>query len=779
MTMLTDTPTDLQPALDHEALVRQVCLAVAPIWSLRDLVAVNPYQGFAHLDPVAAEEVVRRRLHAAVLPPWAMLRSGFQGGAFSADDVAAARTAADAPAPAPDAGAILARLADAGWTGNADAGVRSIAAQLAALTGTDWPAALAEDLGRFLAARYDQGVARWALPDLGGLWTTWRAWMRHDRALAARGAGAAAAAIQALPADAAAARAALIRRLDLGPAALEDYLGRLLGELPGWSGWLRQRTWPAAAGEPGELPDLLTIRLAQDLALAALTPGLAPQVPADPDGTVVADRAARLVVVAAWERAVRRRIAAGFRPVAATAARPAMQAVLCIDVRSEGLRRALEAADDGIETYGFAGFFAMPVAVPEAGGARPQCPVLLPAGPAVALQRPAAPALGRIAGAVRRSAAGGFAAMETLGLGSAFSLAAGALGLGGRAHRHDEDGALAVDHLPLDERLALLKGMLANLGLGAPHARLVLLCGHDSSTANNPQAGGLACGACGGHSGAVNARVAARLYNDPALRRLLAESAPPADSVAVAGVHDTTTDEVRICDRALVPASHGDDLARLERALAAAGASHRARRAAGLAGLPGGDLLAALRARGTDWAEVRPEWGLAGNAAFIAAPRALTAGADLGGRCFLHSYDEARDPTGAVLQLILTAPVVVASWINLQYWASTVDPARLGSGDKLVHSITGGIGVSAGGRGDLLPGLAYQSVHDGAKPRHEPLRLQVIVAAQAERIDAVVAGHAHLRDLVERGWIGLHRVDPTTGAIERRIPAGSWAAEAA
>ncbi len=77
----------------------------------------------------------------------------------------------------------------------------------------------------------------------------------------------------------------------------------------------------------------------------------------------------------------------------------------------------------------------------------------------------------------------------------------------------------------------------------------------------------------------------------------------------------------------------------------------------------------AVRSRSRDWSQVQPEWGLAGNAAFIAAPRERTSGVDLGGRAFLHSYDQSSDDQIPILELIMTAPMVVASWINLQYFA--------------------------------------------------------------------------------------------------------------
>jgi uncharacterized protein YbcC (UPF0753/DUF2309 family) len=256
--------------------------------------------------------------------------------------------------------------------------------------------------------------------------------------------------------------------------------------------------------------------------------------------------------------------------------------------------------------------------------------------------------------------------------------------------------------------------------------------------------------------------------------RLAARGLPvPAATWFVAALHDTTTDTVTVLDRAAIPRAALGKLAETEAALTRAGALVRAERAACL-GLRG-PSRARLETRARDWAETRPEWGLAGNAAFIAAPRARTRGIDLGGLVFLHEYDAAQDPDLSVLELILTAPLVVASWINLQYFASVTNNASFGGGNKVLHNIAARLGVMEGHAGDLRSGLPLQSVHDGERFVHEPRRLAAYIAAPETAIEAVLARHAGVRDLAGHGWLVLHALTPD-GAARRYDGPGRWRA---
>ena len=180
------------------------------------------------------------------------------------------------------------------------------------------------------------------------------------------------------------------------------------------------------------------------------------------------------------------------------------------------------------------------------------------------------------------------------------------------------------------------------------------------------------------------------------------------------------------------------------------------------------------RRRGRDWAEPVPELGLAGNHSFVIGPRALTAHLDLGRRVFLHSYEQALDPDGAVLGGILTAPLVVAQWINAQYNLSTTDPEVFGSGAKALHNVVGDLGVLSGPGGDLRRGLPLQSVRAGDRLLHEPVRLLAVVQGRREHVDAAIAGSTTLQQLIGNGWISLVARHGPGDPWQQRTAAG-WA----
>ena len=338
-----------------------------------------------------------------------------------------------------------------------------------------------------------------------------------------------------------------------------------------------------------------------------------------------------------------------------------------------------------------------------------------------------------------------------------------------------------VDSIAVETQIVMAAGALRHMGLSKGGlARIVFFCGHGSGTENNPYGSSLDCGACGGHTGEANARTAAAILNNPEVRVGLAGMgiSIPAETWFLAGLHNTTTDEVTLFDKDSAPATHKQIIDLLEGHLVQAGMLARKERAPLLGINPSNPVLEEdINNRSLDWSQVRPEWGLAGNYAFIAASRQRTRGIDLGGRVFLNDYNYLADEGESTLELVLTAPVVVASWINLQYYASTVDNQRFGSGDKTIHNVASVLGVMEGNGGDIRTGLPLQSVNDGKKWRHEPLRLLVCVEAPKDAINRILKKHPSVADLVSNQWIHLYAINSNTQTFEKSNGRGGWTKE--
>jgi len=517
--------------------------------------------------------------------------------------------------------------------------------------------------------------------------------------------------------------------------------------------------------------------------------------------------------------------------LSASVQRPVVQAAFCIDVRSEVVRRAFETICPKAQTLGFAGFFGVPIEHVPFGAVAPRShmPVLLrpkyrvcsevhgadsdEAEQALETQRRRT-GISKSWKAFKMGASSCFSFVEAAGLFLyAPKIIADSFGWGrpvaapddlhldapqekrvgpsldvpnrgacsaqgsvhGHAHDHDTSASIGI---PEAERVDLAEGILRAMSMTDNFARLVLLVGHGSTVVNNPHATGLDCGACGGMTGEASARIGAALLNDPKVREGVAERGIriPDDTWFIGAQHDTCVDEIRLYDTEVLPGEYAEELAQLRSWLTQAGELTRLSRAAllGLEHRSRQAITANIRHRSRDWSQVRPEWGLAGCAAFIAAPRERTRGLDLGGRTFLHDYDWTGDTGFGVLELIMTAPMVVAGWINLQYYGSTTDNRRFGSGNKVLHNVVGGaIGVLEGNAGDLRVGLPMQSLHNGKRWVHEPMRLSVYLQAPQAPIDDIIAKHQLVREMLDNGWLHLFRIDDEGGS-HQRIPAQGW-----
>jgi uncharacterized protein YbcC (UPF0753/DUF2309 family) len=813
-------PVALAPSALRRA-VDAACARIAPTWPLDRFIAVNPYwgqlerpiaQAAAQLTGLSGSPMLMSREWFAA--QWRGQRIGAEHLQAAIDAAGARVSVADLVASLDTPPAVPARLPLASDLVDAQ---RDLGHAM------PWRDYITHHVSQCCAAYFDQGQAAWGPDRSGGLYPSWLRQSAHDFSPAMlMGDTGFTARLAALPKDPVALIDAATHALRIPEASREAYYTALLMSINGWASWCAYQRWQARLGgqDDEQIVHLLAVRLAWEWLLHQGHPAVGVA-----DGLAAAWRGIHCVFARAqaaqhtdwlWQAAIERSYQAplcrGLRKAAAApaeAAAPVVQAVFCIDVRSEVYRRALEAASPAVQTLGFAGFFAMFVEYRPLGSemVRPQLPGLLAPGLCITDECDS-PALGQVLSEQRKrkllwrqqwqsfqaGAGSTFSFVEACGLLYAGKLFKGSTGGDPDALPVEQTGLTADSSARLRPRLPAQGGpdvearvtmaatALGAMGLASGLARLVLLAGHGSTSANNPHAAGLDCGACGGQTGEVNARALALVLNDPAVRTgLRGRGIDVADTTQfVAGLHNTTTDELLLYDTDLLPESHDADLAKLRGWLRDAGIRARAERAASL-GLASRaahptELRAAIIERTSDWAQVRPEWGLADNAAFIVAPRSRSRHLKLDGRSFLHDYAWQKDPGFKVLELIMTAPMVVTNWINLQYHASAVDNRRYGSGNKVLHNVVGGnVGVFEGNGGDLRIGLPLQSLHDGQALRHTPLRLSVFIQAPQEPIDDIIKRHTTVRHLLDHEWLHLFRLDDVEG-VWRYVPGGGWQA---
>lgn len=324
----------------------------------------------------------------------------------------------------------------------------------------------------------------------------------------------------------------------------------------------------------------------------------------------------------------------------------------------------------------------------------------------------------------------------------------------------------------LDEQAHYVTQALKSIGLTRDFSRFILLVGHGSASENNPYESALDCGACGGNHGLVSARVLAQMANKSEVRKRLRDSGIniPDDAWFVPALHNTTTDELTMSDLDMMPPSHLVYLDRLRKGLTAASRLCAQERLPSLqiSGEKQDDPASAQRhvqRNAMDWSQVRPEWGLSGNAYFIIGGRDLTRQLALNGRAFLHSYDYRVDRRRRLLENILTGPLVVGQWINMEHYFSAVDNERFGSGSKVYHNVAGRFGVMTGNLSDLRTGLPSQTVLESGKPYHQPLRLITVIEAPFEHARRAVEAVVSVKYLVRNGWIRLMIIDPETADV--------------
>jgi hypothetical protein len=775
----TDPNTAIHNSIDKAAET------VGRVWPLHSFVTANPLAGFEDQPFHEAVQQAEDIFGGQGYPSADLFRQAWETGQIDSEVLS---TELDEHGYSQDPDALLDQLATDGETPPAD--------EKATENDT-----LDQLLTKWLAAFLDQGQADWPMPNRQqGFYAAFCDVARYDNEIPNRDA------IGALPETPIEAIKQSI------PEYTDDQLVRLfeqqLTALPGWTGLIKHR-----AAEDTDWQSTYPISLVEYLAVRLTLADLldAPIEPRDATGdTATADSGEsdetvplKEVWLTAWEATYRRELVEAVSEASESTAesadneRPDAQFVFCIDTRSEIVRRHIEAVG-AYETHGYAGFFGIPMRYKgyNSDVTVDACPPIVDAQHRIT-DRPSRTkttthdehdrwagmlAAGhKVVKALRSNSATAFSFVESAGAGYGVGLAAKTLlptrlasAIDAVDHTHDDHEFCepSIDYNPdalgtlregltLDEKVEYASTAFELMGWEA-FARIVVFAGHASQTANNPFGSSLDCGACAGNPGGPSARVLASICNDQEVIDSLRDRGfdIPADTVFVAGEHNTTTDEITLYDED-VPESHAADLEELRGDLETARTGAATERAASME-TEGSAGVDETERRAADWSETRPEWGLAGNAAFVIGSQELTADIDLGGRSFLHSYNWTTDPDGDALATIMSGPMVVTQWINMQYYFATVDTAVYGSGSKVTHNPVGNVGVYQGNGGDLLTGLPLQSLMAADDdPHHQPLRLSTVIHAPVERVTAVLTTHDQLTELLDNGWLSLTVVDPT------------------
>jgi uncharacterized protein YbcC (UPF0753/DUF2309 family) len=752
---------------DFSDNIKEASLVVGTTWPLYNFVTSNPLSGYERTPFSQAIQEASESIGANTLPSGAMFRQAWEYGEI-------------------DIRVLQDMLVEAQFYQLPEIYLKELESEQYRFSKNS-NHELDTIVSKWLSAFMDEGLAEWEMPGRSkGFYGAWRKLSIYDQEIGIRS-------INDIPDTAGEALASVLA--NYSPQEHLDIFKYHIAALPGWTGYIKYRMTEHSDWQqmyPVTLEDYLAVRLwiAKHIhaeIIAAL--------PVEYQGSKSAEL--QYIWLKAWEKSWQIKLAgrlydnSAYRAVAPDEEKSVCaQLVFCIDTRSELIRRHIEAKGD-YETFGYAGFFGIATDYqdPVTGLLRKSCPPILKsaytiseiankekAGEFALYKRQKADTkfFEFLLQRLKNMLPSAFGYVEGAGLFYGYKLlwrtlfpakAKGNLFYGIDDHEgscepeihHHEHNDTNVGPIPTDEKVAIVRSAFDMLGW-KKFAPLVIFAGHRSHSANNTFGSSLDCGACAASPGRHNARMLAKLANQSEVRIALKEQFDidiPIDTFFIGAEHNTTTDEIVLFD-AGVPETLRSLISSLKSDLLDIQKSAIAERS----GLKKNALKQAHQKVGS-WAETRPEWGLAGNASFIVAPRSFTKDIDLESRCFLHSYDWEMDEQGNSLESIMQGPMVVTQWINNHYYFSTVDNDRFGGGSKITHNVTGRFGVVQGNGGDLKTGLPLQSVNISDKEIfHQPLRLSVIIQAPLNRVEEILDRNNNLKSLIENEWIYLMVIDP-------------------
>lgn len=764
--------------------IEKVCKMIAPAWPLENSVAVNPYSGLSSMTFDDAAKLLDARGGIQMYMPLEFYFERMHKNEIVKSDIKKALSNKQLNFSIEDFLEIAQKLTSK--KKKEFSGV--IIGDLASKTGhLDYSEVMTEQVSNWLASYFDKFKGHYQNSE--DFYQIWRSEMEIDLFPEVLGVKNFRKNISKLPKNSDDLIEHVIVNIGISNDIVEEYLHAVLLKLVGWASYCSGEDWQnnLYGGYRDHLKSLLAILLAWEYCISK---SIDKEISFELQKALQKDNyndylTAQSILQESFEIAAQRRVIDKINTREKDLKndqKPKAQMAFCIDVRSEVFRRNLEQIDDQIETIGFAGFFGIPLKYQSisAKDTKNQCPVLIPSGPLVKETtvnrddlkkvKHKKSIIGKIRSAwisFKSGTVSSFSFVSPIGLFFLPKLMSDTFGWSRPVQdpKKAEFGnvmkgksKLDLSEIPIEEQIGMAKSALQGMGLIKDFAPLVLFAGHGASSVNNPHATGLDCGACGGNSGEVNAVTATMILNNQDVRKALFKQSEiniPKDTLFIPCLHDTTTDEITIINEKEIPTTHLDQLEEIKSLLKSASKKTRVSRSKRFIGIKTNKIDAAIFKNANDWAQVRPEWGLAGCNSFIVAPRERTKSVDLEGKTFLHNYNWKTDPEFNVLENIMTAPMIVTSWINLQYYASTTDNEKMGAGNKTIHNVVGGMGVIEGAKGDLRIGLPMQSIHDGKEYQHLPQKLNVVIEAPMEAINEILNRHESVKQLLDNKWINL------------------------
>lgn len=736
---------------------------IGKTWPLYTFVASNPLSGYEKLSFKEAVNTAKNNFNANAFPATALYQQAWKRGDINAT-------------------ILKNHLKENGLTESPEYYLDLLAAQKPTEI-INQNHAIDTIMAKWLSSFMDEGLAEWEMPYKSeGFYNAWRLLVIYDSDTGTTN-------LKEVPKTSTLALEEVLKNYKES-----DYVTIFthhLASLPGWTGYINHRTQSNSAWSqqfPIDMLDYLAVRLWTAKKINA------PILP-ETNANITENSTTKIqyIFLQAWEKSWQKQLLSTLKKEAIAQAptenkRPDAQMVFCIDTRSELIRRHIE--DKGnYETFGYAGFFGITMDYQslDDGITRKSCPPIVDSAYKVSeiaqehkqkqlvsyqKKNNVSKFKNYFLTRMKNMIPSAFGYVEGTGFYYGLSLIGRTI-LPRKMYQLEDKKASKLETvcqpeinkctndntagIPLEEKVAIVKSAFDLIGW-KQFAPLVVFAGHGSHSANNPFGSSLDCGACAASPGRHNARMLAKLANQPEVRNSLVDLGVniPNDTIFIGAEHNTTTDDIVLFD-AEIPTSFAGKIEALKVDLLKAQKTATTDRLGSK-----GNSISNAEQKANNWGETRPEWGLAKNAGFIVGPRSLTKNTNLDSRCFLHSYEWELDPEGKALEGIMLGPMTVTQWINNHYYFSTVDNTVYGGGSKITHNITGKFGVVQGNGGDLKMGLPLQSLYGSDEEMyHQPLRLTVMIKAPISRVSDIIARNDGTKTLLDNEWIYLMVMDPT------------------